>query len=91
MNGPSQPKPPRLLIATVALLCTAILLQLGILLQRQLHHPTPAPEPSSPGLSDAGASSLEDPFLHMRRMQHQIDSLFAAAPQDTSTHPITIQ
>jgi HSP20 family protein len=42
--------------------------------------PLPAP-------GDSAGASLEDPFTHMRRMQRQIDALFAGAMNDLVSQP----
>lgn len=88
MNEPlTSSRTPRLLTAVIVLLCLVVLLQLGLLLQRHLNQvrPTSAKPPASPvwSLSD----EMEDPFTHMRRMQRQIDAVFAGAMNNLVSHP----
>jgi HSP20 family protein len=86
----------RLLTASVILFSLIVLLQLGLLLQRQLNQKavsaseetgTAATVPP-PALSRGSAVSFsEDPFEHMRRMQRQIDAMFAGALNELSRPP----
>ncbi len=46
---------------------------------------TPSAEQADPLPGDTPGASLEDPFAHMRRMQRQIDALFAGAMNDLGT------
>lgn len=116
----TKPRTSRLLMVAVVLFCVIILLQLGLMLQRQLNrsssgalsgvkpawsqmdemesmhaginrlfdqafhnHPPTVPQPpaavSNTPSAGGSAVSFEDPFVHMRRMQHQIDAMFAHA------------
>ena len=73
---------PRLLTAVIVLLCLVVLLQLGLLLQRHLNRarPTPVKPPAAPAWSPA--EEFDDPLMHMRRMQRQLDAMFAGTMKD---------
>jgi HSP20 family protein len=73
---------PRLLTAVLVLLCLVVILQLGLLLQRHLNRFQPAPVKPSVAAAWSPAEEFDDPVIHMRRMQHQIDALFAGAMND---------
>jgi len=116
----------RLLMVVVVLFGVIILLQLGVILQRQLnrstsarslseahsvwsqgddiesmhadinrlfdqafHNPLSVPQPpaakSNAPFAGGSAVSFEDPFVHMRRMQRQIDAMFAHALDERGT------
>lgn len=85
-----------MLTAAVILFCLIVLLQLGLLLQRHLNQrvlsTSPETSPAAPvilpALSRGSAVSFsEDPFEHMRRMQRQIDAMFAGALNELSSPP----